>query len=95
MNEHPTPDSAPPPFPPQTSRLPFWLQILLGFALFGVSIIACLATQHIVPSVLGALAALASFFSRGWRGIGLGFLIAVGLVVLLFVMICGPMLRGL
>ncbi len=97
MNEEPPSEFEPsPPMPPHRGRdpyspPPFWLMFFLGIGLLILSCVLSGVCNSGVPVSLGALTAFVSFFFRGWRGIGAGYLATVGLAILAVIVICGVM----
>ena len=80
-------NNLPPPEPPS-----FWLMFFLGFILFILVAVMSGGTQSLVPFIIGALGAFISVFFKGYRGLFAGFASVIGLVLLIFVVVCGPML---
>jgi len=61
----------------------------LGIGLLAGSACLCAAVQTPWPLFLGLLTAFVSVFFRGWRGIFVGYVVAIGLTVLVLIMMCG------
>jgi hypothetical protein len=96
MNEE-TPSQIPPPVAPQVPAPPpgpgeppsFWLMFGLGIGLLVVSCALCPFMQSPAPIGWAALGAFVTVFLRGYRGIFIGFLAAVGVLILGLIIMCG------
>ena len=60
----------------------------LGVLLNIVSVLLCLPFQSPAPFILGALAAFIFLFFEGYRGIFVGFILTVGLILLGTIIFC-------
>ena len=75
----------------------FWVLFVIGFLMFffwgylAVSL-ARLNSGILIVFWSGPLIAFTSLFRKKWRGIGIGFLVALGICLLGVVVVCGPML---
>ena len=76
----------PPPRPPS-----FALMFFLGILLIVGGTILCLIAQTPAPLGLAALAAFFSVFFDGYRGIFVGFVSTIGVLLLAVAIICGAM----
>jgi len=95
MNENPlppepeTPVPATRPKPPAAPSSPgFGLMFGLGVLIIIISIVLCVAAQSPAPLFLGALSAFVSLFFEGYRGIFVGYIATVGLVLLATIIYC-------
>jgi len=103
MNENPPPSESEPPKstrPPTEYWAPpeppnFWAMFGLGVLLVIVSCIICAPFQSPVPFGFGFLVAFCSLFFPGYRGIFIGFISTIGVVLLGTAVICGAMLSGM
>jgi len=95
MSENLPPSETPSPKPDLPQRSPpelgFGVMFVLGIGLVIVSGIFCLLSQSPVPLGLGALVALVTLFINGWRGVFVGFVTVIGILLLGIVVICGAM----
>jgi hypothetical protein len=95
MNEEPPkiPDRAPRPDDDYWSP-PFWAMFGLGVFLLIASCLLCAPFNGPTPFFVGGVAAIVSLFFRGYRGIFVGFVVTIGLIMLALVVICGNSFRG-
>jgi len=77
--------------PPPSFKAMLGLGVLLNIG----SVLLCLPFQHPAPFFLGALAAFISLFFEGYRGIFVGFILVIGVVLLGVAIICGSMATGI
>ncbi len=95
MSENLPPSETPAPKPDLPQRSPpelgFGVMFVLGIGLVIVSGIFCLLSQSPAPLGLGALVALVTLFISGWRGVFVGFVTVIGILLLAVVVICGAM----
>jgi hypothetical protein len=90
MNDETPSEFSPPPERPNSYKgPPFWGMFVLGIGVLFLSGIACVMFQGSAPLFLGAAAAFVSLFFRGWRGVGVGYLAIVGLIILTVIVVCG------
>ena len=87
----PTPGQTNPPANPPN----FWGMFGLGVLLVIISCAMCAPFQSPIPFGFGAFAALLSLFFQGYRGIFIGFISTIGVVLLGSAVICGAMLSGM
>jgi len=66
----------------------------LGVLLNIVSVLLCLPLQNPTPFVLGALGAFISLFFEGYRGLFVGFILVIGIILLGLAIMCGSMATG-
>jgi hypothetical protein len=90
MPEMPSTQIDPPPNPPN-----FWSMFGLGVLLVIISCILCAPFKSPLPFGVGAFIALISLCFQGYRGIFIGFLTTIGVVLLGAAVICGAMLSGM
>jgi len=96
MNENPPPfdpeqpQSTPPPTQYEPPRTPpsFAAMFGLGILLNIVSALLCIPFRSLTPFILGAVGAFISLFFEGYRGISVGFISTVGLILLGTIIYC-------
>ncbi len=86
------PEPAPRQIDPLAQRPNFWGMFWLGVLLVVVSCLICAPFHSPIPFGIGALAALVSLFFPGYRGIFIGFISTIGVVLLGAAVICGAMI---
>jgi len=99
MNENPSPlepeKSQPKPsiekYTPEPRPPSFGGMFLLGILLIVVATILCGIMQSPAPLGLAAIAAFISLFFDGYRGLFVGFISTIGVVLLVLAIICGSM----
>ena len=80
----------PPPEPPN-----FWAMVGLGVLLVIISCILYAPFQNPAPFGFGFLVVFGSLFFPGYRGIFIGFISTIGVVLLGAAVICGAMLSDI
>jgi len=96
MNEFPPPfepeGSKPTPSAPKDEHSPnppsFRAMFGLGIGLISASALICFLSQSPMPFLFGGIGAFVSLFFKGYRGIFVGYISTLGLVLLATVIYC-------
>jgi len=91
---YPPPSPAPAPRPPDPPPDPpnFWLMFGLGGFLVIASCGTCALVQSIIPFWIGSVVAFVSVFFQGYRGIFIGFVSTIGVILLAAAIVCGAII---